>query len=126
MEFITLPLTIRTNLLAPRPCHACNVPYFIKDCNEVVCLRCKPKLDNHSPAKYPRKHPSSHPVNNNTPYRHNTRKTHEASNYTEPNLQLSVSTSKPDQMTKLLETTRRMTQYIKKSIKDISSHTKNQ
>ena len=38
-----------------------------------------------------------------------TRNTHEANNYTEPNLQLSVSTNKPDQIPKLLEATRKMT-----------------
>ena len=25
----------------PGPCHACNGPHFIKDCNETTCLRCK-------------------------------------------------------------------------------------
>ena len=70
------------------PCHACNGPHFIKDCDKVICLRCKPNLNNHSPAKCPRKHPSSHAMNNNSPYRHNTRNIHEANNYPEPNLQL--------------------------------------
>ena len=33
----------------------CNDPHVIKDCNESVCNRCKPILDKHTTAKYPRK-----------------------------------------------------------------------
>ena len=37
------------------PCHACNSPHFIKDCDETTCLRCKSNLDSHTPSKCPRK-----------------------------------------------------------------------
>ena len=93
----------------PGPCHACNGLHFIKDCDEVICFRCRLNLNKHSPAKCPRRCPSNHPVNNNSSHRHYTRNTHKANNYTEPNLQLSVSTNKPDQMAKLLEATTKMT-----------------
>ena len=108
----------------PGPCHDCNGLHFIKDCDKAICFRCKPNLNNHSPAKCPKKCHSNCPINNNLPHRHNTRNTHEANNYTESNLQLAVSTNKPDQMADLLEATRQMTQYFKKSIKHIPSHTK--
>ena len=32
----------------PRPCHACNGPHFIKDCNGTICLKCKPHINNHT------------------------------------------------------------------------------
>ena len=39
------------------PCHGCNGPHLIKDCEDSVCKRCKPNLDNHAPARCPRKRP---------------------------------------------------------------------
>ena len=39
------------------PCHACNGPHLVKDCNESICNRCKPNLDNHTPDIYPRRIP---------------------------------------------------------------------
>ena len=50
---------------------------------------------------------------------------HEVNQYTEPNLQLLVSTNKPDQMAELLEATKKMTKYFKRSIKHIPSHPTN-
>ena len=37
------------------PCHACNGSHPVKDCEESICNRCKPNLDNHTPARCPRK-----------------------------------------------------------------------
>ena len=37
--------------------HAFNGPHLIKDCNESICNRCKPNLDNHTPVKCLRKRP---------------------------------------------------------------------
>ena len=36
------------------PCHGCNGPHLIKDCEDSMCKRCKPNLDNHAPARCPR------------------------------------------------------------------------
>ena len=36
------------------PCHACNGPHLVQDCEESICKRCKPNLDNHTPAICPR------------------------------------------------------------------------
>ena len=35
------------------PCHACNGPHLIKDCNEPACGRYKPNLDKDTPSKCP-------------------------------------------------------------------------
>ena len=32
----------------PGPCHTCNGLPFIKDCNNMICLKCKPNLNKHS------------------------------------------------------------------------------
>ena len=69
------------------------------------------------------RHLSNRPFNHNTPYKNNTRNTHETNSHTEPSLQLSVSTNKPDQMAKLLETTKKMTKYFKRPLKHIPMHT---
>ena len=45
------------------PCHACNGPHLVKDCNESICNRCRPNLDNHTPAKCPRKRPTNRQQN---------------------------------------------------------------
>ena len=47
----------------------------------------------------------------------------DANNYTEPNLQLSVSTHKLYQMAKLLEATKQIMKYFKKSLKHTPNHT---
>ena len=39
------------------PCHACNSPCLVRECNESICNRCRPNLDNHTPAKCIRKRP---------------------------------------------------------------------
>ena len=38
-------------------CYACNHPHLVRDCNESICNRCRSNLDNHTPAKCPRKSP---------------------------------------------------------------------
>ena len=44
---------------------------------------------------------------------------HEINCYTEPNLQLSVLTNKPDQVAEPLEATKKMMKYFKRSLKHI-------
>ena len=39
------------------PCHACNNPHLIKDCEDSVCKRYRPNLDNHAPARCQEKTP---------------------------------------------------------------------
>ena len=39
------------------PWYACVGPHLIIDCNGLMCNRCKPNLDNHTPAKCSRKRP---------------------------------------------------------------------
>ena len=50
---------------------------------------------------------------------------HKINHYTKPNLQLSVLTNKPDQMVELLEATRKMMKYFKRSLKHNPSHPNN-
>ena len=78
----------------PGPSHACNGPHFIKDCNDTICLKSKPNLNNHTPSKFPKRFPSNQPFNHNTFHNNTTRNTQENNSYAEPNLQLSVSTNK--------------------------------
>ena len=67
----------------------------LKDCEDSLCKRCKPNLDNHAPARCSRKRPPNrqqwfNPYYNNNPTRNNP------NSHNDPNLQLSISTSKPD------------------------------
>ena len=39
------------------PCHGCSGSHLIKDCENSVCKRCKSKLDNHVPARCPKRKP---------------------------------------------------------------------
>ena len=48
------------------PCHAINGPHLIKDCEHSVYKRCKPNLDTHTPAGYPRKRPPSRQQKSNS------------------------------------------------------------
>ena len=50
---------------------------------------------------------------------------HKINQHTEPNLQHSVLTNKPDQMAELLEATRKMTKYFIWSLKHNPSHSSN-
>ena len=109
-----------------RPCHTCNGPHFMKDCDETTCLRCRPNFDDHAPlSKCPRKcHPNKHLGHNN--FNNNNKGNRQNINqHTEPNIQLPVLTNKPDQMAELLETTRKMTKYFKRSLKHNSLYYNN-
>ena len=50
-----------------RPCHTCNGPHFIKDCDKTMCLMCKPNDDDHTPSKCPRKSHSNWYHNHSAP-----------------------------------------------------------
>ena len=97
------------------PCHICNGPHFIKYCNESICNRCKPNLDNHTPAECPRKRPLNRQLKSNPSYNNNNSIRNQSNGHNDPNVQLSISTSNPDHMAELLEATRKMTRYSKKS-----------
>ena len=45
------------NQITMGPCHACNNPHLVRDCNESICNRCSPNLDKHMLAKCIRKGP---------------------------------------------------------------------
>ena len=97
------------------PCHACNGPHLIKDCNESICNRCKPNLDNHTPAKCPRKRPPNKEQKSNPSYTNNNIRS-QSNGHSDPNVQLSIFTSKPDHIAELLEATRKITRYFKSHI----------
>ena len=107
------------------PCHACNGPHFIKDCNESICNRCKPNLDNHAPAKYPRKRAFNRQQKSNPSYYNNNSIRNQSNGPNDPDVQLSISTSKLDNIAELLEATRKMTKYFKTSYKHNKTHHSN-
>ena len=87
------------------PCHARNGPHLIKDCEDSVCKRRKPNLDNHAPARCPRKRPPSRQQWSNPSYTKNLTR-NQLNGHNDPKLQLSISTSKPYHIAELLETTK--------------------
>ena len=86
------------------PCHACSGQHLIKDCENSVCKRCKPNLDNHAPARYPRRKPCTKQQWLNLSYGNNPPR-NQPNGHNDPNLQLSISTSKPVHISELLEAT---------------------
>ena len=103
------------------PCHGCNGPYLIEDCRGSVCKRCKPNLYNHGQARYSRKwspnrqHWLNHSFNN-----YPTR--NQSNSHSDPNLQLYISTSKPDHISELLEAIKKWLHTLKSQI-NITDHT---
>ena len=104
------------------PCHACNGPHLIKDCNEPKCGRCKLNLDNHTPYKFPRKYPFNKQQSPSHIHNNDKSNRNKINHHTEPNVQLSISTNKPDHMAELLEATRKMTKYFRRSYKHSKTH----
>ena len=104
------------------PYHACNGPHLIKDCNESTCGRCKLNLDNHTPSKCSRKFPFNRQQSSNPSHNTSNSNRNQINNHTEPNLQLSISTKKPNHMVELLEATRKMAKYFKTSYKHSKPH----
>ena len=54
------------------PCSGCSGPHLIRDCENSVCKRCKMNLDNHVPARCPRRKPPTkqkllNPLYSNSP-----------------------------------------------------------
>ena len=106
-------------------CHGCSGSCLIKDCKDSVCKRCRPNLDNHAPARCPRKRSPNRQQWLNPSYSNNPPR-HQPNGHNDPNLQLCISKSKPDHIEELLETTKKMTRYFKKSYKsNKSQHTNN-
>ena len=95
------------------PCHTCNGPLLIKDCNESSCGRYKPNLDKHVPYKYPRNCPFNKQPNTNPFHNTDNSNRNKFNDHKDPNLQLSVSTNKPDHMAKLLEAKQKITKHFK-------------
>ena len=109
----------------PGTCHTCNGPHFIKVCDDTICLKYKPNLNNHILSKCPRRHPSNWPFIHNTLHNNTIRNTHETNSNAEPKLQLLVSTNKAEQMAELLEATKQMTKFFKRSLKHTPKHDNN-
>ena len=104
------------------PCYACNGPHLVKDCNESICSRCKPNLDDHTPSKCPRRCFFNRQHGSNPFHNTDNSNRNKINSHIKPNLQLTISTSKLDYMAELLEATRKMTKYFKKSYKHSKSH----
>ena len=103
------------------PCHACSSPHLVRDCNESICNRFRPNLDNHTPAKCIRKRPPNRQQNSKPSYNNNSIRS-QFNGHNDPNVQLSDSTCKLDHITELLEATKKMTKYFKKSYKHNKTH----
>ena len=103
------------------PCLGCNSPHQIKDCEDSICKRCKPNLDSHTPARCSRKRlPNRQQMSNASYTNKNTR--NQSNGHNDHNFQLFISTSKPDHIAELLEATKKMTVYFKKSYKHKKSY----
>ena len=98
MKLITSPINNMQNS-KPGPYHGSSGPRLIRYCENSVCKRCKPNLDNHVPARcHNRQCPTkqSFPtLYNDIPHRN------WASGHNDPALQLSASSSKPDHISDL-------------------------
>ena len=82
-----------------------------------MCARCKPTLNKHTPDRCCRKCPFSKHQNSSSSYNSNNSNRTKISNCTEPNLQLSVSTNRPDHIAELLQAEGKMTIYLKRLFK---------
>ena len=80
-----------------------------------------PNLDNHTPSKCPRKFPINEQQGSNPFHNTDNSNRNKISRHIKPNLQLSASNKKPDHMAELLEATRKMTKYFKRSYKHSKS-----
>ena len=78
-------------------------------------------LDSNTPARCPRKRPPNRQQRSNPPYTNNSTR-NQLNGHNDPNLQLSISTSKLDHIAELLETTRKITIHFKKSYQDSKSN----
>ena len=103
------------------PCHACSCSHLVRDCSESICNRCRPNLDNHKPAKCIRKRPPNRQQKSNPPYDNNSIRS-QPNGHNHPNVQLSVSTSKPDHIAELPEATKKMTKYFERSYQHNKTH----
>ena len=77
------------------PCHVCNGPHLVKDCEESIWKTCKPNLDSYTPARCPKKRPPNRQQKSNPCYTNDSIR-NQFNGHNDPNLQLSISTSKLD------------------------------
>ena len=113
MQLIISPTNnIRAKVVVQDPIMAAVAP---------VCKWCKPNLDNHAPPRCSNREPPT--KEHCLTYQYDTSHHRNWSNgHSYPVLQLFVSTTKPDHISELLEATREMTRYFKKSYKNGKSH----
>ena len=88
------------------PCHGYNGPYLIKDCEDSECKRCRPNSDNYAPARCPRRRTPNR-LQWFNPFYSNNSPRNQPNGHNDPNLQLSISTHKLDNIAELLEATKR-------------------
>ena len=124
MELATLIISNIINQNNMGPFHACSGPHLVRDCNESICNRCRPNLDSHTPAKCIRKRPLNSQKHSNPSYNNNSIRS-QSSGHNDPNVQLSVSISKLDHIAELLEATKKVTKYLKRSYKHNKKHHNN-
>ena len=70
----------------------------------------------------PRKRPLNRQLKSNPSYNNNSSIRNQSNGHNDPNVQLTISTSTPDHIAELLEATRKMTRYFKKSYRQ-NKHT---
>ena len=68
------------------PCHACNGPHLVKDCEDSICKGCKPNLDSHTPARCPRKKSFNRQQRSHPHYYTNTITRNQSNGHNDPNL----------------------------------------
>ena len=103
-----------------RPCYACSGPHFSQDCNDSICSQCRQNLDNHTPAKSIRRRPPNKQQHTASSHNHKNNIRSQSNGHYDPNIQLTVTTSKLDHIAKLLED-KKMAKYFKMSYKHNSS-----
>ena len=125
MKLITFPvIKYHGKSCGSRPYIGCNSPHFIRDCENLVCIKCKPNSDNHAQARCPNSKPPAKQQQLTDQFDISPHKNW-SNGHNDPALQLSVSTAQPDYISELLEAARKMTRYFKKSYKSGGSYQNN-
>ena len=86
-----------------------------------MCKRCKPNLDNHTPARLPNRKPPAKQQHLTDQYDTSLHR-NQSNCSSDPALQVSVTTPKPNYISELLEATRKITRYFKMSYKNSKLH----
>ena len=98
--------------------------HLIRNCEDFVCKKCKSNQDNHAPARYPS---SQLPAKQQcvTDQYDTSPHINWSNSNSDPTPRFSVSTTKPNHISELLEATRKLIRHFKKSYKNGRSHQNN-